>query len=156
AAAYVLAATAVSLVCGIGFLTLYGKPSAPSTPPTPVAPEATTGPATEPAPSPPPPAPAPPPTETPAPPAPEVRPSPPPRPTAAQVLREADAAAKVNNPIRELYLLQKAVRLEPQNPEAAFRLGRALVGNGQTELGCVELARARGLGNKSAESLYQS
>jgi tetratricopeptide (TPR) repeat protein len=76
--------------------------------------------------------------------------------TAAAHLREADAYAEKGNRIKELFHLQQAVRIEPGNTVALYRLGRALLEDGQADLGCEKLARAIQLGSKPSESLYDS
>jgi hypothetical protein len=88
---------------------------------------------------------------SPAPPRPQKRP-----PSAAEHLRAADSAAAGGNHIRELYHLQTAVSLEPQNPVALLRLGRALLADRQSERACDLLARAGRKGSKEAENLHKS
>ena len=100
--------------------------------------------------------PAPPEGQTVKPATPPATPTAPAGPTAATHLREAEAFAARGNHLKELFHLQQAVRLEPGNAQALFLLGRSLLEDGQAALGCEKLGRARELGNKSAESLYQS
>ena len=73
-------------------------------------------------------------------------------PSAADHLREAERYARQGNHIKELFHLQQAARLEPGNAEALYRLGAALLQNGQKDLGCERLARA----GKTGESLFIS
>jgi hypothetical protein len=58
---------------------------------------------------------------------------------------------KSGNRIKELFSLQQALKADPQNREALYRLGAALIEDGQKELGCKRLARA---GNV-AKALYE-
>jgi hypothetical protein len=73
---------------------------------------------------------------------------------AREVERNLAAAARyrrAGNRIKELFYLQRAVKADPQSREAMYRLGAALVENGQKELGCARLDRA---GNV-AKALYE-
>jgi len=83
---------------------------------------------------------------------PEPAPARPRLPSAADHLREAERFARQGNHIKELFHLQQAARLEPGNPDALYRLGAALLADGQKDLGCQKLARA----GRQGESLFNS
>jgi serine/threonine-protein kinase len=59
---------------------------------------------------------------------------------------------KAGNRIKELFHLQQALKSEPDHGEALVAMGKALIENGQKELGCQRLARA----GAAARSLYRS
>jgi serine/threonine protein kinase len=122
----------------------------PSPPPPPPSPSPPPPPSPSPSPSPsPPPSPSPSPAPVPSPAPSPVRAA---SPTAADHLRDAARHRAAGNRIKELFHLQQALKLDPRNRDARYRLGAALLEDGQHDLGCRQLVRAGNIGESLRES----